>query len=86
MLKSKKGRKKEEKCITSFDICLSSDTRAFAVFSMPRVMSTGLAPAATTCQICPEMRPNCDNKQKQTKPNQTKQPLVYNSVQGTNLP
>jgi len=41
----------QENGFTSFDISLSSATRAFAVFSMPRVISTGFAPAATTYKI-----------------------------------
>jgi hypothetical protein len=44
-------KEQEEKCFTSFDISLSSSTRAFAVFSIPRVISTGFAPAATTYKI-----------------------------------
>jgi hypothetical protein len=44
MLKHRNG-------FTSFDISLSSATRAFAVFSIPRVISTGFAPAATTYKM-----------------------------------
>lgn len=35
--------------LTSLEINFNSATRALAVFSMPRVIWTGLAPAATTC-------------------------------------
>jgi len=64
-------KKKQENDFTSFDISLSSATRAFAVFSIPRVISTGFAPAATTYKIKfhSKMRPqSCNNKQNQTKP------------------
>ena len=63
-------KKKQENDFTSFDISLSSATRAFAVFSIPRVISTGFAPAATTYKIKfhSKMRPqSCNNKQNQIK-------------------